>query len=76
MSNTHSDRFSFLIGKEIKQVRYMTEDEASQFVWDKRPLILGFTDGSQLILMQDDEGNDGGSALYIQDDNEQIIYTL
>lgn len=76
MSKTHSDRFSFLIGKEIKQVRYMTEDEASQFVWDKRPLILEFADGSQLILMQDDEGNDGGSALYIQDDNEQIIYTL
>lgn len=76
MSNTHSDRFSFLIGKEIKQVKYMTEDEASQYLWYKRPLMLEFTDGSQLILMQDDEGNDGGSALYIQDDNEQIIYTL
>ena len=54
----------------------MTEDEASQFVWDKRPLILEFTDGSQLILMRDDEGNDGGSALFIQDGNEQTIYTL
>ena len=76
MSKTHYEKFSFLIGKEIKQVRYMTEAEASQFLWDKRPLILEFTDGSQLILMQDDEGNDGGSALFIQDGNEQTIYTL
>ena len=51
-----------LIGKTIKNVFYMTSKEAEeQFGWFSRPLIIEFTDGSQITAMSDDEGNDGGA---------------
>jgi len=76
----HSLKFNKLLkGKKIDSCRYMTREEADQFGWYSRPLIIGFTDKSYIILQQDAEGNDGGAALYeeIQNkDNYQIIYTL
>lgn len=51
----------FLKGKTIKEVRYMTEAETKQSYWYKRPVVIIFTDGSYIIPMADDEGNDGGA---------------
>ena len=50
-----------LVGKQITAVRYMTSKEANDSGWYKRPLIIELSDGTQIIPLKDDEGNDGGS---------------
>tara|TARA_B110000858_G_C17523206_1_gene345775 strand:- start:53 stop:298 length:246 start_codon:yes stop_codon:yes gene_type:complete len=55
-----------LVGKTIKSVRYMTEDEARETMWYNRPVVIAFTDGTYIIPQSDDEGNDGG-AIYCSD---------
>jgi len=52
-------RAKTLVGKTIKEVRYMTDEEAEQFMWYKKPIV---------IPQMDDEGNDGG-AVYCSEDN-------
>jgi hypothetical protein len=77
---THSAKFDKLLkGKKIDSCRYMTREEADQFGWYKRPLIITFTDESYIILQSDDEGNDGGAALYEDIPSKEkynIIYTI
>ena len=54
-----------LLGATISAVRYMTEEEAEEFMWNDRPLIIDLRkpDGTtiQLIPSADDEGNNGGA---------------
>jgi hypothetical protein len=50
-----------LVGKTIKNVRYLTDEEMEEFMWYKRPVVIFFTDGSYMIPSADDEGNDGGA---------------
>jgi hypothetical protein len=50
-----------LIGKKIKEVRYMTVGEVKKFMWNCRSVVIIFEDGTYLIPSCDDEGNDGGS---------------
>ena len=50
-----------LLGRTVKAVRYMTDDEAEANGWYQKPLIIIFDDESFIVPMQDDEGNDGGS---------------
>ncbi len=55
-----------LVGKTIKSVRYMSNEEAQETMWYNRPVVIEFTDGSYIIPQSDDEGNDGG-AIYCSD---------
>ena len=50
-----------LKGKTIKTVRYMSEAETKDAMWDNRPVVIFFTDNSYIIPMSDDEGNNGGA---------------
>ena len=50
-----------LKGKTIISISYLSEKEASEMDWYKRPIVLQLDDGSCLIPQQDDEGNDGGA---------------
>jgi len=50
-----------LVGKKIKAVRYMTDEEATELMWYNKPLIIVFEDDSYIFPMADDEGNDGGA---------------
>ena len=50
-----------LKGKTIAGVRYLTHKECEQSMWGRRPVMIIFTDGTYIIPMMDDEGNDGGS---------------
>ncbi len=54
-------RAQVLVGKKIKEVRYMTDAEAEGAMWYSKPLIIIFEDGTSIFPMADDEGNDGGS---------------
>jgi hypothetical protein len=68
----HDASTKFLVGKTIKFVRYMTEEEADDMGWHSKPLVIFFTDGSHLFSSADDEGNDGG-ALFTSDEDLPCI---
>lgn len=55
----------FLVGKTIKTVRYLNEEEMIACFGDdsyyKIPLVIEFTNGSWIFPMSDDEGNNGGA---------------
>ena len=53
----------------------MSKDEAEEWGWYNRPIQLMLSDGHQLLISQDDEGNDGGSVFTSYEDLP-IIPTL
>ena len=55
------DISKFLVGKTIKKIEYLTEQEAEGLGWNQIPLVIIFTDGSYIFPMADDEGNNGGA---------------
>jgi hypothetical protein len=75
----HTRQFDKLLsGKTVKAVRRLRKKEMELMMWYKNPLVLLFTDGTQLILQCDDEGNDGGAAFYYDSKNniQETIYTI
>ena len=63
-----TEHAKILIGKKIKSVRYMSESEAEDFGWYKRPLVIIFEDNSLIYSSMDDEGNDGGALFGLSED--------
>lgn len=63
---------TFLKGKTIQEVRYMTKAEADKMGWFSRPLIFIFQGGGYMYASADDEGNDGG-AMFTSDSNVDVI---
>ena len=43
-------------------------------MWYKKPVVIHFTDGSILIPQSDDEGNDGGSMYFQDEEVSDVIY--
>tara|TARA_R110002167_G_scaffold349758_1_gene561696 strand:+ start:381 stop:632 length:252 start_codon:yes stop_codon:yes gene_type:complete len=76
----HGNRFEKILkGKKVDSCRYLTQDEADDMGWFKRPLAIMFTDGTYLVLQSDDEGNDGGAAFLGGDTDDKrnpVIYTI
>jgi hypothetical protein len=64
-----------LVGQKIVSVSFMSKDEAEEWGWYNRPIQLMLSDGHQLLISQDDEGNDGGSVFTSYEDLP-IIPTL
>ena len=50
----------FLVGKTIKYVRYMTDEDLDNLGFETSNLVIWFTDGSVMYASRDDEGNDSG----------------
>lgn len=61
-----------LVGKTIKEVRYMTNAEQQSHSWFRKALVIFFTDGSYIYPSKDDEGNDAG-ALFTSFTELQVI---
>lgn len=55
-----------LIGKTITEVVYLSKFDANQMLWGQRPVMIIFDDGSSILPMSDDEGNDGGTLHYYE----------
>jgi len=68
-SQAYAD-FGYLEGKTIRNVRRMSDEEAQNFGWYSKPIILEFEDGTILLPSKDDEFNDGG-AMYFADYNSK-----
>ena len=47
-----------LVGKKIVRVEYMSVEDREIALWYDRPLMIYLDDGSLLIPMKDDEGNE------------------
>lgn len=66
-----------LKGKTIVDVFYMSETEAEEWGWYKRPIVMVLDDHTQLIVSADDEGNDGGSIFYAsKEELDGVLPTL
>ena len=65
----------FLVGKTIKNVRYMEDDELEMMGWDKANLVIFFDDGSHVFASMDDEGNDSG-VLFTSDAHLDCIPSI
>lgn len=67
---------SYLNGKTIEKVTWLSDKDMEHMMWYKRPIVIHFTDGSFLIPQSDDEGNDGGAMYYQDKKQSDVIYTL
>ena len=59
--NSRTVGIEMLIGRTIKNVRYMTKAEAEKLGWEQVPVVLELDDGNIIFPSRDDEGNDGGA---------------
>ena len=50
-----------LVGKKVAGITYLTEDQAEENLWCNRPVVIIFDDGSYIIPLSDDEGNNAGA---------------
>jgi hypothetical protein len=64
-----------LVGRRIVDVQFMTEANAAQLGWSRRPVLLVLDDDNLLYASMDDEGNNGGS-LFTNDESLEIIPSL
>ena len=66
-----------LLGKKIASIEYMASDDAENFGWNKRPIIITLDDGTEIFSQADEEGNDGGAlAIYNSDKGGQSFYSI
>ena len=65
-----------LLGKKIVKVEYMDSEEAEDSMWNNRAIRLILDDGTNVLPMADDEGNDAG-ALWLGDGRmEKVLPVL
>jgi hypothetical protein len=60
-------------GKKIVSVRYMTKQEAEENDIEARPLCFKLDDGTIVIPLSDDEGNNGGAFQLIKKDQTYLL---
>ena len=67
---------SFLLGRQIVRVEYMGQDECDRYYWHKRPITFILDNGTRVIAMCDDEGNDGGVLTCLTKNKEEVLPVL
>ena len=65
-----------LLGRKILKVEYMSNRECNDYDWYKRPITFILDNGTRVIAMQDDEGNDGGVLTCLTENSEEILPVL
>ena len=65
-----------LLKRRITHVEYMSTEEAKDYMWYKRPVVMYLDNGTRLIIQSDDEGNDGGALWYGTSDNQDVLPVL
>lgn len=63
-----------LVGKTVAKVEWQSKEDMEASDWYSRPPVITFTDGSWIMPMADDEGNNGGALhMSLKDDYEHDI---
>lgn len=62
-SNTEKKFNDLFAGKKIIGARFLSDSEAIEQGWLNKPFAIILEDGTFIIPMKDDEGNDAGSLL-------------
>ena len=65
-----------LLGRRILKVEYMESKECNDYMWFKRPITFILDNGTRVIAMQDDEGNDGGVLTCLTESKEEVLPVL
>ena len=65
-----------LLGKKIVRVEYMSSKECDEYMWYKRPITFILDNGTRVIAMCDDEGNDGGVLTCLTGKSEEVLPVL
>tara|TARA_R100000808_G_C2114199_1_gene127346 strand:- start:684 stop:983 length:300 start_codon:yes stop_codon:yes gene_type:complete len=65
-----------LLGRRILKVEYMKDKECNEYMWYKKPITFILDNGTRVIAMQDDEGNDGGVLTCLTEDKEEVLPVL
>ena len=65
-----------LLKRRITHVEYMSKEEAEDYMWYKRPVVMVLDNGTRLIIQSDDEGNDGGALWYGTKDGQDVLPVL
>tara|TARA_Y100001963_G_scaffold44477_1_gene62449 strand:+ start:153 stop:410 length:258 start_codon:yes stop_codon:yes gene_type:complete len=65
-----------LLKRRITHVEYMSTEEAKDYMWYKRPVVMYLDNGTRLIIQSDDEGNDGGALWYGTSENQDVLPVL
>lgn len=62
-----------LVGKRIKNVRYLDEEEQEQLGWYSSTIVMVLEDGTLIFPSKDDEGNDAGALFGQSPKGEEIV---
>jgi hypothetical protein len=65
-----------LLGRQILKVEYMQDKECNDYMWYKKPITFILDNGTRVIAMQDDEGNDGGVLTCLTKSKEEVLPVL
>ena len=65
-----------LLKRKIVKVEYMKDKECNEYMWYKKPITFILDNGTRVIAMQDDEGNDGGVLTCLTHDREELLPVL
>ena len=60
-------------GKKIIDTGYISKKEAEKYVWNSRGIWFQLDDGTRLICMRDDEGNDAGVLAYLNEGVDSVL---
>ena len=63
-------------GKKIVDVGYISKEEAEDYMWNVRGVWFQLDDGTRLICMRDDEGNDAGVLAYLNKGVDAVLPVL
>ena len=75
MSYTDWDKVAktVLLGKKIVRVEYIDNKEAKDYMWNNRGVSFILDDGTRIITMSDDEGNNAGVLAYLSKDVDAVL---
>jgi hypothetical protein len=65
-----------LLNKKIVKVEYMHSEEAKDSMWDSRCVRIILDNGTNILPMRDDEGNDAGSLWLGDGRMEEVLPVL
>ena len=73
MTNWEEIAKTVMLGKKIVDVGYIDKIEAETYLWHNRGVWFQLDDGTRLICMRDDEGNDAGVLAYLNKGVDSVL---